>query len=107
MAVLKRVCEETPRPIREVNPEIPDWLVAIIEKLHAKDPAERYQSAAEVAEVLGQHLAHVQHPSVAPLPPAEKPVQPLAARRNRRLGGGRGGRFCAWPLASDSPRPPA
>src|SRR5262249_9623870 len=26
MAVLKRVCEETPRPIREVNPELPPWL---------------------------------------------------------------------------------
>ena len=51
-------------PIREINPEIPDWLVAIIDKLHAKDPAERFQSAAEVAELLGRHLAHVQHPSV-------------------------------------------
>jgi serine/threonine protein kinase len=25
MAVLKRVCEDTPRPVREVNPEVPDW----------------------------------------------------------------------------------
>ena len=68
MAVLKRVCEETPTPIREINPEIPDWLVAVIDKLHAKDPAERFQSAAEVAELLGRHLAHVQQPSVVPLP---------------------------------------
>lgn len=64
MAVLKRVCEEKPTPIRETNAEIPAWLVAIIDKLHAKDPAERYQSAAEVAGLLGRHLAHVQHPSV-------------------------------------------
>jgi hypothetical protein len=70
MAVLKRVCEETPTPIRETNPEVPDWLVAIIDKLQAKDPAERYQSAAEVAELLGRYLAHVQHPSLAPLPAA-------------------------------------
>jgi hypothetical protein len=70
MAVLKRVCEETPTPIRETNPDIPDWLVAIIDKLHAKDPAQRYQSAAEVAELLGRHLAHVQHPSVVPLLPS-------------------------------------
>ncbi len=83
MAVLKRVCEETPGPIREANPEIPDWLVAIIEKLHAKDPAERFSSATEVAEVLGRHLAHVQHPSVAPFPSAEKRIQPISARRNR------------------------
>src|SRR3954447_12040839 len=70
LAVLKRVCDETPTPIRETNPEIPGWLVAIVDKLHAKDPAERFQSAAEVAELLGRHLAQVQHPSVAPLPAA-------------------------------------
>ena len=33
MAVLKRVCEDMPRPIGEINPEIPDWLTAIIAKL--------------------------------------------------------------------------
>jgi serine/threonine protein kinase/WD40 repeat protein len=74
MAVLKRVCEETPTPIRETNPEIPDWLVAIIDRLHAKNPAERFQSAAEVAELLGRHLAQVQHPSVAQLPATDSPV---------------------------------
>src|SRR5260370_25573461 len=26
LAILKRVVEETPRPIREINPDIPDWL---------------------------------------------------------------------------------
>src|SRR5262245_40043512 len=66
MAVLKRVCEGTPRPIRETNPDVPDWLVAVVERLHAKDPADRYQTAAEVAELLNQHLAHLQHPSLVP-----------------------------------------
>ena len=42
LAVLRRVCEDTPRPIREINPDIPDWLAAIIAKLLAKDPAERF-----------------------------------------------------------------
>src|SRR5204863_7902143 len=59
-AVLRRVCEDTPRPIREVNPEIPGWLCEIIGKLHAKDPAERFRSAAEVAAVLGEQLAQLQ-----------------------------------------------
>jgi WD40 repeat protein/serine/threonine protein kinase len=68
VAVLKRVCEDTPRPIREVSPEIPDWLEGIVAKLHAKDPANRFQSAAEVAELLGQHLAHLQQPALAPRP---------------------------------------
>jgi serine/threonine protein kinase len=87
MAVLKRVCDETPTPIRDSNSEIPDWLVAIIDKLHAKDPAQRYQSAAEVAELLGRHLAHVQHPSLAPLPtpfPRPSPRWWTGARRRGR-----------------------
>jgi WD40 repeat protein len=67
MAVLKRVCEETPRPVREVNSEVPDWLAAIIDRLHAKNPAERYQSAAEVADLLGRHLAQLQQPGMAPV----------------------------------------
>lgn len=68
MAVLKRVCEETPRPIREINPDIPDWLAAIISRLHAKNPTDRFQSAREVAELLGQHLAHLQRPNLMPRP---------------------------------------
>jgi Protein kinase domain len=85
IAVLKRLCEETPTPIRETNPEIPDWLVAVVAKLHAKDPASRFQSAAEVASVLGQQLAHVQQPSVIPLPAvARSPEDPAAPARRRR-----------------------
>jgi uncharacterized protein (TIGR03067 family) len=68
VAVLRRVCDDTPRPIREVNAEIPEWLETIVNKLLAKDPADRFQSADEVAELLSQHLAHVQNPALAPLP---------------------------------------
>jgi serine/threonine protein kinase len=52
LAVLKRVAEDTPRPIREIIPETPQWLCDIIAKLHAKNPDDRYQSAREVADVL-------------------------------------------------------
>ena len=41
--------DDTPRPIREVNPEIPAWLCDIIDRLLAKDPDDRFQTAAEVA----------------------------------------------------------
>ncbi len=51
-AVLKRVAEDEPRPIREIIPETPEWLCRIIEKMHAKDPGERYRSARDVADVL-------------------------------------------------------
>src|SRR5262249_3908000 len=76
MAVLKRVCEETPRPIREINPDIPEWLCAIIAKANAKKPADRFQSAKEVAGLLSQHLAHWQQPSGAALPLYEPSSEP-------------------------------
>jgi serine/threonine protein kinase len=60
MAVLKRVTDDTPRPIREINSEIPDWLADIIAKLHAKKPEERFQSAKEVADLLATKLAALQ-----------------------------------------------
>jgi serine/threonine protein kinase len=65
LAVLKRVCEEIPRPIRELNPEIPEEVCRIIGKLLAKKPDERYQSAQEVAELLGRQLARLQQPAPA------------------------------------------
>ncbi|HEY1066621.1 MAG TPA: serine/threonine-protein kinase, partial [Pirellulales bacterium] len=59
-AVLRRVCEDRPTPPREIEPGLPPWLVEIIEKLHAKAPANRYQTAAEVADLLEQRLADLQ-----------------------------------------------
>jgi hypothetical protein len=59
-AVLKRVIEAAPRSIREINEEIPDWLCNIVAKLHAKKPEGRFQTAKEVAELLGAKLADVQ-----------------------------------------------
>jgi WD40 repeat protein/tRNA A-37 threonylcarbamoyl transferase component Bud32 len=68
MAVLRRVCEDAPRPIREINPAVPDALVETIARLHAKDPTERFPSAAQVAELLSQQLAHLQQPALPPVP---------------------------------------
>jgi len=69
MAVLKRVIDDEPRPIREINPEIPEWLSEIIEKLLAKRPDDRFASASEVATLLSRHLAHLQQPATTPAPP--------------------------------------
>src|SRR5205807_3490267 len=67
-AVLKRVIDASPRPIREINDEIPAWLCDVIAKLHAKKSDERFQTAKEVADLLGQYLAHLQRPHFAPRP---------------------------------------
>jgi len=68
LAVLRRVTDDTPRPIRELNPEIPAWLEALIGKLLAKSVTERYQSAGEVAELFAKCLAHVRQPMSVPMP---------------------------------------
>jgi serine/threonine protein kinase len=60
VAVLKRVAEDTPRPIREIIPETPQWLCDIIAKLQAKNPDERFQSARQVADLLADCEAHVE-----------------------------------------------
>ena len=52
IAVIRRVVEDQPRPIQEIITETPDWLVQIVERLHAKNPQERFVSAARVAEIL-------------------------------------------------------
>jgi tetratricopeptide (TPR) repeat protein len=72
VALLRMVNDDDPRPIRETNPEVPDWLAGVVGKLMAKDPARRYQTAAEVADVLARHLAGLQHPT-RPVPAAARP----------------------------------
>ena len=86
MGLLKRICDETPRPIRDINTDVPEWLEAIITKLLKKSPNERYQTSSEVAELLENWLAHVQRPMTMPAPnpvniakkstPESKPSEP-------------------------------
>jgi len=66
--ILRRVSEATPTPIRELNPDVPDWLAGVVSKLLEKSSADRFQSASELAELLGQCLAHVQQPTTQALP---------------------------------------
>lgn len=64
VAVIRRVCDDKPRPIREVNPDIPEAVCRVVEQLHAKKPADRPASAKEVSELLTELLAALQHPQV-------------------------------------------
>ncbi|HEY2760341.1 MAG TPA: protein kinase, partial [Pirellulales bacterium] len=73
---LQRICDAQPRPIREINAAIPLWLVAVIRRMHAKSPDDRFQTAHEIAQLLEQCLAHIRQPDAAPLPAV---VERLAA----------------------------
>lgn len=67
--VLERVRKANPRPIRQVEPSLPAWFCAIVDRVLAKDPNDRIESAAK----LGDLLEH----SAKPAPRSRRP--PAAA----------------------------
>jgi serine/threonine-protein kinase len=66
--VMRRISDTNPRPIRELAPDVPDWLAEIVQQLHAKKVDDRFQSATEVADLLGRWLSHLEQPATFPAP---------------------------------------
>jgi serine/threonine protein kinase len=50
--LLRQVVQSTPEPLREVRPEIPGDLEAVVVRALQKDPAQRYRNGAEFAAEL-------------------------------------------------------
>jgi serine/threonine-protein kinase len=94
VAVLRQVSDEQPRPIRSLNPDVPAWLEALIGKLLAKDPDERFQSAAQVAALLEGFLAHLRQPE---LPAPELAPSVLDRRQEKPPSGLRAQPFPGLP----------
>jgi serine/threonine protein kinase len=65
--ILRRITDNEPRSIREINPQFPDWLCRVIEKLHSKSSDDRYATAEEVCDLLQRCLVHEHSPNT-PLP---------------------------------------
>lgn len=66
--VINRVCDSMPRPVREINPQIDEWLTSFIDRLLSKNREERFQDCDEVIRVLSCELAYMQNPTVTPKP---------------------------------------
>ena len=60
MAILNRICHEPHRPVDEINSGIPMELADVIERLLAKAPAERFDSARAVEARLSSILSELQ-----------------------------------------------
>ena len=67
-------------PLRTVDPSIPENVAAIIEKLMATDPKDRYQSAAELLPDLRAELDRFGPQSAVAAAPAVAPVPSRTAR---------------------------
>jgi serine/threonine-protein kinase len=79
-AVEKMMCHQakTPTPLKELAPDTPDELIAVIEKLMQKAPADRYTNCQEVIEALRPFAALapvVRRPS-AQMPPRQPIPKP-------------------------------
>lgn len=72
-AVMRKITDDSPMPIRELNPDIPEWLCSIIAKLMEKKKADRFRSAQEVHQLLERCLSHAQQPTVTKLPEIPRP----------------------------------
>ena len=66
--ILRRITDTEPRPIREVNANIPEWLEYIIQRLLTKSLDDRIPTADHVATLLQKCLAHLQQPTIVELP---------------------------------------
>jgi serine/threonine protein kinase len=68
LSVMRKIIDEEPAPILELNPEIPGWLRDIIAQLMAKNKTDRFKSAKDVHDLLEACLSHIQQPTVNKLP---------------------------------------
>jgi len=67
-----------PEPIRRLRPMVPEGLAALIERMMAKDPAQRPQTPQEVADALAPYTSE-------PIgPPAENEMPRLSPAASRR-----------------------
>ena len=79
--LLHQVVSVNTTPLEKVNPAVPEWLAAIVARLHAPSPANRYQSAEELAQDLQQCLASLQQPTAVSRP---RTVSRLEAKYRRK-----------------------
>ena len=78
LAVLRRVSDETQMPLMRIRTDTPKWLSDAVDKLLAKEPDGRYQTATEVAEVFAAGLAEMHL-----LSPLDVPAEVCAGSRTK------------------------
>ncbi|HEV3339275.1 MAG TPA: serine/threonine-protein kinase [Pirellulales bacterium] len=92
LVILRQVAEEKPRPVRELNPAIPGWLAETIDRLLAKKPADRIQTAAQLAELFDYEWA-LMKTSSEEVPTVCQEAANKRAKRTRWIAGGVGAAF--------------
>ncbi|BBM84759.1 protein kinase domain-containing protein [Candidatus Uabimicrobium amorphum] len=50
--IIQRHIHDTPTPMRELNPDLPEYIETIIEKMMAKNPEDRYETNSDILKDL-------------------------------------------------------
>lgn len=75
--LLVKACTTEPIPLRDLSTTLPPPLVKVVDTAMARDPANRYQSAAEFASALRAARDAIQRPSMAHATAYAPPPQPM------------------------------
>ena len=75
-------------PVHLVRPEVPEELAAVVQKMMAKDPADRYQTPVEVAQALAPFISPRAKAGAARPLPDQPEVTPAAGIRDEKNEGG-------------------
>ena len=78
---MQKIIDDAPVSIRQISPETPVWMIALIEKLMAKKKEDRFATAKEVHTLLDACLSHVQQPSSNPIPSLHANNQTSTAKK--------------------------
>ena len=89
---LHALLKEEPRRLRQVAPEAPAELEAIVARCLVRDPNGRYSTvadlAADLAAFLGRPAPHLPGPHLSTTPPPQvAPIREVPTRRDVRRGG--------------------
>ena len=82
LGTLHQVSFEHPEALSKRATQVPDWLSAVIMKLLAKSPNERFQSAGELRKALQQGVSHATVASFTNVKEATGEVTSTDARRS-------------------------
>ncbi|MFK7766005.1 MAG: protein kinase [Mariniblastus sp.] len=82
MAVLNRICNDQPTPVRQVNSDVSETFADVVEKLLAKDPDDRFQSAGELHQVLEQYLAYLYQPDISKPPQVKEKSKTIISAKS-------------------------
>lgn len=115
LVVLKKLTDEKHPPLRERHPELPEWFTHIVDRLLAKKPEDRFQSAREVADTLEHFWVLLKSssetlPAVCPKKKAAQAWKTLAMGTAAGLATlllGAAALFFFMPRANDRILPPA